>query len=144
MARVNDCGLASLVDGTNKTSIADIQRSLTEDNKFIHTLQENYQLGNNPFDYIEKTVRSLIDNTITVYDTLGGAHKLPNLSTVYDYACSLCSGLDEDASGAYVNGTLVDLEFPLCPGDTIEILTPKLKSTNPSRLREINTGNQAI
>ena len=44
------------------------------------------------------------------------------MTIVFDFVCDVTGGLSLDASGATVNGTLVNLEFPLRTGDIIDIL----------------------
>lgn len=140
MAEANRFGVASLIKPT-ENNFAEIQSHLTANNRFMHALQDNYALGEKPFEFIETTVRNLIADKIKVYDSNGDVHFLPNLSTVYDYACSLNFALDEDAIGALVNGVLVDLEFPLCPEDKIEIISSKPEKSLNMRVLKSEEGN---
>lgn len=135
MGEINRYGLPTLV-GDSRSSVIDIQEKLQTSNAFMKALRENYQFSDNPFMFIQMVIRNIIETKITVYDTQGCAHELPNMSTVYDYACSLTSGLDKDAIGARVNGVEVPLEFLVRSGDAIEILTDR-KGKNALRVREM-------
>lgn len=124
MANVNRYGVAALI-GSSITSIDDIQARLQETNAFMRALKDNYQFSEEPFLYIQTAIRNIITTKITVFDDSGKSYELPNMSTVYDFACNLKSGLDEKAIGAKVNGVEVPLEFLIRSGDAIEILTEK-------------------
>lgn len=134
MANVNRYGVSALMENPTN-SIDVIQARLQENNAFIRALKENYQFSEKPFLYIQKVIRNIITTKIIVFDTMGVAYELPNMSTAYDFACSLKSGLDEKAIGARVNSVEVPLEFLIRGGDVIEILTERLDS-NFSRVRE--------
>ncbi len=109
MGEVNKYGVVATYNHLLNPSIDTFQAKLRESNSFIRALDTNYNFSSNPFDYIEKTVRNLVKNTITVFDGTGKAHVLPNYSIVFDFVCDVTGGLSLDASGATVNGTLVNL-----------------------------------
>lgn len=130
MFLVNSYGFAALLDIYPDKSMPEIQAELLENNSFFKALQENKTIID-PFLFIEKTVRELLSDKITVFDADGVPVCLPAVSTVIDFADKIHSEIRQNAVSAIVNGIEVDLNFPLKDNDRITILTKdKLKALN--------------
>ena len=128
MFLINSYGFASLSDIYPEKNVYDIQEELLRTNPFFRALQEN-EMINNPYLFIEKTVRELLADKINVYVADGKIYCLPESSTVADLADKIHSKLREEAIGAKVNGIEVNLDFPLKDGDHVFILTKEEKQT---------------
>ena len=136
MFLVNTYGFAALLDIYPNKKIEEIQKELIKNSEFFHVLEKNYKLYKKPFELINKSVRDLLADKINVYVANGALYCLPAMSTVADLADKIHSKLREEAIGAMVNGTEVDLNFPLKDNDRVLILTKE--KTLPTKLTEEN------
>lgn len=123
MFLINSYGFAALLDIYPNKTLAEIQQELLQTSPFFKALQENRKVEN-PFLFLEKTVRDLLSEKIHVYVANGAVYCLPQASTIEDLADKIHSKLKDEAIGATVNGIEVDnLDFPLKDGDRVVILT---------------------
>lgn len=135
MFLVNNYGFSALIELCPDKSIKEIQEELIRDNEFFHSLDKNYKLYKKPFELINDSVRELLADKINVTVANGAVYCLPAMSTVADLALKIHSELRSEAIGAEVNGTLVDLNFPLKENDHVVIL---MKSRKTAKKEEQN------
>ena len=126
MFLINSYGFASLLEIHPDKTLEEIQQELLKTNAFFKALQENEEIEN-PFLFLEKTVRELLAEKIHVYVANGAVYCLPAASTVEDLAKKIHSELKNEAESAIVNGSKENLDFPLKDGDHVVILTKSQK-----------------
>lgn len=126
MFLINSYGFAALLDIFPNKTLKEIQQELLETSLFFKALQENKKIEN-PFLFLEKTVRDLLSEKIHVYVANGAVYCLPAASTVKDLAEKIHSELEKEADHALVNGEKVAMNFPLKDGDRILIVAKKRK-----------------
>mgnify|MGYP005786342893 FL=1 len=126
MFLINSYGFASLLEIYPNKTLEEIQQELLKTNPFFKALQENEEIEN-PFLFLEKTVRELLAEKIHVHVADDTVYCLPAASTVEDLAEKIHSELKNEAASAIVNGREENLDFPLKDGDHVLILTKKQK-----------------
>ena len=138
MFLVNNYGFSALIELYPNKSIKEIQEELIRNNEFFHSLDQNYKLYKKPFEVINKSVRELLADKINVRVANGAIYCLPAMSTVADLALKIHTELYSNAIGAEVNGTLVDLNFPLKENDHVVILLKEKITTVKKEANELS------
>ncbi len=102
--------------------IVDWQKGTPEASEFMHELKMN-----------------LFQDEIFVFTPKGDLIQLPIRSTPVDFAFALHSEIGLHCSGAKVNDRMVPLDFELCSGQWVNILTNPNKIPNPEWLNTVKT-----
>jgi GTP pyrophosphokinase len=87
---------------------------------------------NREFMSLLKNDLDLFADSVYCFTPQGDVKTLPNGSTPIDFAYSIHSAVGNRMVGARVNGRLVPIEYQICNGDRIEIITSQ-NSQGPSR-----------
>ena len=82
-------------------------------------------------DWVGQFKQAALGDTVYVLTPQGRVLDLPRGSTPVDFAYHLHSDLGHRCRGAKVDGAMVPLNYPLCNGERVEIVTAK--SGGPSR-----------
>ena len=90
-------------------------------------------------DFMESLKIDLFVDEVFVFTPKGNVFGMPNGSTPIDFAYRVHTEVGHRVVGAKVSGRIVPLDYKLCNGDIVEILTGK--KNNPSRdwLRFVKT-----
>ena len=86
-----------------------------------------------PQEFLETLKEDLEYDEVYVFTPKGEIMTLPAGATPVDFAYSIHTEVGHRCVGARVNGRLVPLETHLKSGDTVEIVTSKIRSAGPSR-----------
>ncbi len=85
-------------------------------------------------DWVERTKRAALDDTVYVLTPQNRVIDLPRGSTPVDFAYAVHTGLGHRCRGAKVNGAIVPLEHKLANGDRVEIIAARAGTpAGPSR-----------
>lgn len=96
----------------------------TELDKWIRTIRETLQNPSpNAIDFLDTFKLNLFADEVFVFTPQGDIKTMPQGATVLDFAYLLHSELGEHCIGAKVNHRLQPLNYQLCGGDQVEILT---------------------
>ncbi|RMG24836.1 MAG: bifunctional (p)ppGpp synthetase/guanosine-3',5'-bis(diphosphate) 3'-pyrophosphohydrolase, partial [Bacteroidetes bacterium] len=99
----------------------------------VRDILENPRL--NALDAINEFRENLAPNDVYVFTPKGELIRLPNGSTVIDFAYKIHTGVGDTAIGAKVNNQVVTLDHELRPGDQVEVLTSKKQKPQQAWLR---------
>jgi GTP diphosphokinase / guanosine-3',5'-bis(diphosphate) 3'-diphosphatase len=94
----------------------------------------------NAIDFIDDFRLNLFYEEILVFTPKGDIKRLPNGSTILDFAYAVHSEVGNHCIGAKVNYKLVPLNHPLRPADQVEIITSKKQSPKEEWLGYVITG----
>lgn len=94
----------------------------------------------NALDLVEEFKESLYTNEIYIFTPKGNTVKLPNRSTVLDFAYAIHTELGDHCIGAKVNARVVPIGYRLHSGEQVQILTSQKTTPNESWLDEVQTG----
>jgi GTP pyrophosphokinase len=86
-----------------------------------------------PQEFLETLKEDLEYDEVYVFTPKGEIMTLPAGASPVDFAYSIHTEVGHRCVGARVNGRLVPLETHLKSGDTVEIVTSKIRSAGPSR-----------
>ncbi len=86
-----------------------------------------------PQEFLETLKEDLEHDEIYVFTPKGEIMTLPAGGTPVDFAYSIHTEVGHRCVGARVNGRLVPLDTRLRSGDTVEVVTSKIRSAGPSR-----------
>ncbi len=96
----------------------------TELDKWIRTIRETLQNPSpNAIDFLDTFKLNLFAEEVFVFTPQGEIKTMPQGATVLDFAYLLHSELGEHCIGAKVNHRLQPMNYQLCGGDQVEILT---------------------
>ena len=110
---------------------------LTEWISQIRFILENPSL--NALEAVREFKENLQPNDVFVFTPKGELVRLPNKSTVIDFAYKIHTRIGDTAIGAKLNNEVVTLERELKPGDQVEILTSKKQKPKKEWLRFART-----
>ena len=101
-----------------------LEEDETELDKWIRTIRETLQNPSpNAIDFLDTFKLNLFADEVFVFTPQGDIKTLPQGATVLDFAYLLHSELGEHCIGAKVNHRLQPLNYQLCGGDQVEVLT---------------------
>ena len=95
------------------------------DLQWVTELVETQQYLKNPDEFIQSVKGELFPEEVFVFTPKGDLLRLPFGSTPVDFAYSVHTDVGHRTTGARVNGQLVQLDYKLENGDTVEIITSK-------------------
>jgi GTP pyrophosphokinase len=104
-----------------------------DDFAWISQLLDWQQDVRDPGDYLESLKIDLYDDEVFVFTPRGDPRALPAGSSPIDFAYAIHTDVGHRCIGAKVNDRLVPLDYELCNGDVVEILTSKAEDAGPSR-----------
>jgi GTP pyrophosphokinase len=87
----------------------------------------------NPAEFLETLKLDLEQDEVFVFTPKGDVVTLPVGATPIDFAYSIHTDVGHRCIGARVNSRLAPLDSQLQSGDTVEVVTSKVDSANPSR-----------
>ncbi len=86
-----------------------------------------------PAEFLESLKLDLEQDEVYVFTPKGDVVSLPVGATPVDFAYSIHTEVGHRCIGARVNGRLARLDDPLVSGDTVEVVTSKTETAEPSR-----------
>ena len=105
-----------------KTGLGD--QDETELDKWIRTIRETLQNPSpNAIDFLDTFKLNLFADEVFVFTPHGDIKTMPQGATVLDFAFLLHTELGEHCIGAKVNHRLQPMNYQLCGGDQVEVLT---------------------
>src|SRR5205085_10640380 len=87
----------------------------------------------NPAEFLETLKLDLEQDEVYVFTPKGDVITMPVGATPIDFAYAIHTDVGHRCIGARVNGRLAPLDSQLHSGDTVEVVTAKVDSANPSR-----------
>jgi RelA/SpoT family (p)ppGpp synthetase len=107
-------------------------RSQSDDaRKWLQQLIE-IQQGGNSEEFLESVKVDLFPDKVYVFTPKGDIRRLPRGATCVDFAYAVHTGVGDRCVAAKVDRRLVPLRTPLRNGQTVEIITAKGATPNPS------------
>lgn len=103
----------------------------------VRDILENPSL--NALDAVREFRENLEPYDVYVFTPKGELVRLPNGSTVLDFAYKIHTGIGDTAIGAKVNNQVVTPDQELRPGDQVEVLTSRKQSPSRDWLRHVKT-----
>ena len=92
---------------------------------WIQSLVENQENIKDPEEFLENVRIDLFPDEAYVFTPRGDVKSVPRGATPVDFAYMIHTEVGDQCIGAKVNGHIVQLQYELKTGDTIEILTSK-------------------
>jgi GTP diphosphokinase / guanosine-3',5'-bis(diphosphate) 3'-diphosphatase len=108
------------IDSANLAWLQRVTESATSDNS-------------SPNEFLETLKVDLDQDEVFVFSPKGKVVTLPVGATPIDFAYAIHTNIGHRCIGARVNGRLVPLETKLGSGETVEIITSKVETAQPSR-----------
>ena len=102
-----------------------------KDFEWVRRLLESQQTTDAE-DYVQSLKIDMFDDEVFVFTPKGKIVSLPAGSTPIDFAYAIHSGVGNATVGAKVNSRIVNIDYKLKNGDSVEILTSK-NAKGPSR-----------
>ena len=100
---------------------------------WLQRLVENQPEGDDPNAFLETIKVDLDQDEVFVFTPKGKVVTLPVKSTPIDFAYAIHTDVGHRCIGARVNGRIAPLESSLSSGETVEIITSKVDTAQPSR-----------
>ena len=100
---------------------------------WLQRLAEAQPEADDPKRFLETIKVDLDQDEVFVFTPKGKVVTLPVRSTPIDFAYAIHTDVGHRCIGARVNGRLSPLDAPLNSGETVEIITSKVESAQPSR-----------
>ncbi|WNJ19747.1 RelA/SpoT family protein [Pontibacter sp. G13] len=114
-----------------------------QDETFIQWIAQIRDILENPslnaLEAVREFKEHLAPEDVFVFTPKGEMIRLPNESTVLDFAYKIHTQIGHSAIGAKVNNQVVKLDTRLRPGDQVEILTSRKSHPHKSWLRIVKT-----
>ena len=98
---------------------------------WIQNLVEDQENIKNPDEFLESVRIDLFPDEVYVFTPRGEIRSIARGATPVDFAYLIHSDVGNQCTGAKVNGHIVQLQYQLKTGDTVEIITSK--SHHPSK-----------
>ncbi len=105
------------------------------DLKWVTELVETQQYLKNPDEFIQSVKGELFPDDVFVFTPRGDLIRLAAKSTPLDFAYAVHTDVGHHTTGAKVNGQIVQLNYELKNGDTVEIMTSKSQVPRKDWLR---------
>src|SRR3982075_3117931 len=129
MHRVAESGIAAHWKYKSGESGGSMQQERTRE--WISNLVELQEDGSSE-EFLESVKVDLFPDKVYVFTPKGGILRLPSGATVVDFAYSVHTDVGNRCVAAKVDRRLVPLRTPLRNGQTVEIITAKGATPNPS------------
>ncbi|MBI2345718.1 MAG: bifunctional (p)ppGpp synthetase/guanosine-3',5'-bis(diphosphate) 3'-pyrophosphohydrolase [Deltaproteobacteria bacterium] len=107
--------------------------------KWVRQLLEWQRELNEPTEFLDTIKLDLFADDIYIFTPRGDLRELPRGSTPIDFAYEIHTDVGHSCVGARVNGKIVPIKNPLRSGDTVEILTGKVKRPNKDWMQFVRT-----
>ncbi len=108
-----------------KEGEATSDQKMEENLKWLRQMYEWMQEAYTPDDFLEGVRRDVQMSEIFVFTPKSEIRELPAGATPLDFAYSIHSDIGDHCIGARINGRIVQLNYSLHTGDTVDILTSK-------------------
>jgi GTP diphosphokinase / guanosine-3',5'-bis(diphosphate) 3'-diphosphatase len=105
----------------------------TSDLAWLQRLTESQPDAENPEAFLETLKVDLDQDEVFVFTPKGKVVTLPTKATPLDFAYAIHTDVGHRCIGARVNGRLAPLDSSLSSGETVEIITSKVETAQPSR-----------
>ena len=142
MDQLAEIGIAAQWRYKEDKQSPDKNKKSTVDNyiKWLRELVDIMQSENkNPNELLELLKIDLFQDEIFVFSPKGDVHQLKEGSTPIDFAFSVHTQVGLKCSGAKVNGKIVQLNYELKNGDSVEIITSQNQVPNQAWLKIVKT-----
>jgi GTP pyrophosphokinase len=106
---------------------------------WLRQLLEWQQHMQDPQEFMGSIKEDLFSDEVFVFTPKGDLLKLPDGSTVVDFAYRIHSEVGHHCTGARVNGKLVPIRYRLRNGDTVEIVTTTSQTPSKDWLKFVTT-----
>ena len=100
--------------------------------EWVRNLLDNQKEVEDPDEFVETFKMDLFTDEVFVFTPKGDVKCLPKGSTPIDFAYAIHSAVGNRMIGAKVNGEIKPLNYKLCTGDFVEIITSQ-SNHGPSR-----------
>lgn len=100
--------------------------------EWVRNLLDNQREVEDPDEFVETFKMDLFTDEVFVFTPKGDVKCLPKGSTPIDFAYAIHSAVGNRMIGAKVNGEIKPLNYKLCTGDFVEIITSQ-SNHGPSR-----------
>ena len=100
--------------------------------EWVRNLLDNQKEVEDPDEFVETFKMDLFTDEVFVFTPQGDVKCLPKGSTPIDFAYAIHSAVGNRMIGAKVNGEIKPLNYKLCTGDFVEIITSQ-SNHGPSR-----------
>jgi GTP diphosphokinase / guanosine-3',5'-bis(diphosphate) 3'-diphosphatase len=100
---------------------------------WLQRLAEAQPEADDPKQFLETIKVDLDQDEVFVFTPKGKVVTLPVRSTPIDFAYAIHTDVGHRCIGARVNGRLSPLDAPLSSGETVEVITSKVETAQPSR-----------
>lgn len=108
--------------------------------KWIQEVLDLQREAEDANDFIKKIKFDVFQDRIFTFSPDGDVFELPSSSTPIDFAYSVHTEIGNKAAGAMVNNKIVNLDYELKNGDTVEIIIDKSRKTpNKDWLKFVKT-----